>query len=69
VDKLLDQARTTTDVAQRQSLYDQAAKVIVDQASYIYLYNPDVVQAYSSNLHGYTVRADRAVRFSAAWLG
>jgi peptide/nickel transport system substrate-binding protein len=69
VDKLLDQARTTTDVAQRTNLYDQAAKVIVDQASYIYLYNPDVVQAYSSKLQGYSVRADRAVRFSQASLG
>jgi len=69
VDKLLDQARTTTDVATRQSLYDQAAKVIVDQASYIYLYNPDVIQGYSDNLHGYSVRADRAVRFAGAWLG
>jgi peptide/nickel transport system substrate-binding protein len=69
VDKLLDQARTTTDVSARQSLYDQAAKIIVDQASYIYLYNPDVVQAYSNNLHGYTVRADRAVRFASAWMG
>jgi peptide/nickel transport system substrate-binding protein len=69
VDNLLDQARTTTDVAKRLSLYDQAATIIVDQASYIYLYNPDVIQAYSSNLHGYTVRADRAIRFSSAWLG
>ena len=69
VDKLLDQARTTTNVAQRESLYDQAAKIIVDQASYIYLYNPDVIQAYSSKLHGYTARADRAVRFATASLG
>jgi peptide/nickel transport system substrate-binding protein len=69
VDKLLDQARTTTDVAQRKSLYDQAAKIIVDQASYIYLYNPNVIQGFSTNLHGYTVRPDRAIRFSAASLG
>lgn len=69
VDKLLDQAQTTTDVAQRKSLYDQAATIIVNQASYIYLYNPDVIQGYSDDLHGYTVRPDRAVRFGQAWLG
>ena len=69
VDKLLDQAQTTTGFAARKSLYDQAAKIIVDQASYIYLYNPDVIQAYSTDLHGYTVRPDRAVRFNEAWLG
>lgn len=69
VDNLLDQARTTTDVAKRKSLYDQAAKIIVDQASYIYLYNPNVIQGYSTKLHGYTVRPDRAIRFSTASLG
>jgi peptide/nickel transport system substrate-binding protein len=68
VDQLLNQAQTTTAFAARKSLYDQAAKIIVDQASYIYLYNPDVIQAYSSDLHGYTVRPDRAVRFNDAWL-
>ena len=69
VNKLLDQAQTTTGFAQRKSLYDQAATIIVDQASYIYLYNPDVIQAFSTDLHGYTVRPDRAVRFNEAWLG
>lgn len=68
VTKLLDQAQTTTGFAARKSLYDQAAKIIVDQASYIYLYNPYVIQGYSNDLHGYTVRPDRAVRFSGAWL-
>jgi peptide/nickel transport system substrate-binding protein len=69
VDKLLDQAQSTTGFAQRKSLYDQAATIIVNQASYIYLYNPDVIQAFSTDLHGYTVRPDRAVRFNQAWLG
>ncbi|MFZ0042965.1 MAG: ABC transporter substrate-binding protein [Solirubrobacteraceae bacterium] len=69
VNKLLDQAQSTTGFAQRKSLYDQAATIIVDQASYIYLYNPDVIQAFSTDLHGYTARPDRAVRFNQAWLG
>lgn len=69
VDRFLDQARQTTDEAQRKSLYEQAAKQIVDDASYIYLYNPDVVQGWSPDLKGYAARSDRAVRFRDASLG
>lgn len=63
VDKLLDQARTETDQAARKQEYDQAAKIIVDKASYIYLYNPDVVQGWATGVSGYQVRTDRAIRF------
>ncbi len=63
VDKLLDQARTETDAAARKQEYDAAAKQIVDDASYIYLYNPDVVQGWSTKVSGYQVRTDRAIRF------
>jgi peptide/nickel transport system substrate-binding protein len=68
VDSLLDRARATTDKAQRKGLYDQAVKMIVDDASYIYLYNPDVVQGWSSSLKNYTERADQAIRFRDASL-
>jgi peptide/nickel transport system substrate-binding protein len=68
-DQLLDQGRRATDEAQRKGFYDQAAKQIVDDASYVYLYNPNVVQGWSSRLTGYTARADRAIRFRSAALG
>jgi peptide/nickel transport system substrate-binding protein len=68
VDKLLDQARTETNQDARKQEYDQAAKMIVDDASYIYLYNPDVVQGWSKKLSGYEVRSDRAIRFRDASL-
>lgn len=68
VDKLLDQARTETNQEVRKQEYDQAAKMIVDDASYIYLYNPDVVQGWSKKLSGYEVRSDRAIRFRDASL-
>jgi peptide/nickel transport system substrate-binding protein len=68
-DQLLDQGRRATDEAQRKGFYDQAAKQIVDDASYVYLYNPNVVQGWSGNLTGYTARADRAIRFRSAALG
>ncbi|MDG4797945.1 ABC transporter substrate-binding protein [Micromonospora sp. WMMD1082] len=63
VDRLLDQARTETDQAARKQQYDQVAKQIVDDASYIYLYNPDVAQGWSTRVTGYEVRTDRAIRF------
>ncbi|PZG24227.1 ABC transporter substrate-binding protein [Micromonospora craterilacus] len=63
VDQLLDRARTETDQAARKQQYEQVAKQIVDDASYIYLYNPDVAQGWSKQVSGYEVRTDRAIRF------
>jgi peptide/nickel transport system substrate-binding protein len=68
VDSLLQDGRTETDPAKRKTFYDQAAKIIVDQASYVYLYNPNVVQGWSPKLKGYTARPDRAIRFRDASL-
>ena len=63
VDEALDAARAETDDQARQELYDTAVKQIVDDASYVYLYNPEVVQAWTDEVQGYEVRADRAIRF------
>ena len=63
VDQLLDAGRTSTDEAERKGLYDQAAQIIVDEVSYLYLYNPDVVQAWSDSVEGYVARGDQAIRF------
>ena len=63
VDRLLNEGRTTVDESSRNKFYVDAAKIIVDEVSYIYLYNPDVVQAWSENVEGYVARGDRAIRF------
>lgn len=63
VDGLLDDARVETDQAARKALYDSAAEMIVDDASYIYLYNPENIGAWSTAVEGYHVRGDNAVRF------
>ncbi|PPG05325.1 ABC transporter substrate-binding protein [Pseudoclavibacter sp. RFBI5] len=68
VDALLDSARTETDQAARKELYAQAATIIADDASYIYLYNPSVIQVWSPTLGDYEARADRATRFRDATL-
>jgi peptide/nickel transport system substrate-binding protein len=68
VDQLLDEARVETDQAARKTLYDQAAKLIVDEASYIYLYNPDNINAWRNEVKGYQTRGDNAIRFVEAYL-
>ncbi|MCF6509147.1 ABC transporter substrate-binding protein [Blastococcus sp. MG754426] len=68
VDELLAQASTETDQDARKELYDQAATLIVDDVSYLYLYNPDVVQAWAPGLSGYEIRADKAINFEGVEL-
>jgi peptide/nickel transport system substrate-binding protein len=63
VDELLDEARATIDEDERKELYDQAVEIIVDEVSYLYLYNPDVINAWVPRVEGYTTRPDSAIRF------
>ena len=69
VDELLDRARLELDEVERKRLYDEAAERIVEDASYLYLYNPDTVQAWHTDVSGYVVRPDAAVRFEDVSIG
>jgi peptide/nickel transport system substrate-binding protein len=40
--------------------------IIADQVSYIYLYNPSVIEAWRTDLSGYAARRDGAIRFRTA---
>ncbi len=68
VDQLLQQGAGETDEEARKQAYDQAAQLIVDDVSYLYLYNPDVVQAWAPGLSGYQIRADKAINFESVEL-
>ncbi|WP_183505788.1 MULTISPECIES: ABC transporter substrate-binding protein [unclassified Mycolicibacterium] len=68
VDQLLDAARTEINRPARQDDYARAATIIADKASYIFLYNPSVIQGWTTNLTGYEARRDGAVRFRTAQL-
>jgi peptide/nickel transport system substrate-binding protein len=68
VDRLLTAAGTTSDTARRKQLYDRAVRLIVNDNSYIYLYNPDVVQAWSAKVKGFIARPDRAINFATVRL-
>jgi peptide/nickel transport system substrate-binding protein len=68
VDALLDSGRTETNREVRKEDYAKAATIIADEVSYIYLYNPSVIQAWSKRLSNYAARRDGAVRFKTARL-
>jgi peptide/nickel transport system substrate-binding protein len=68
VDRLLDAGRVETNRNNRVEDYAGAATIIADQASYIYLYNPSVIQAWTTGMSGYQARRDGAIRFRTASL-
>jgi peptide/nickel transport system substrate-binding protein len=63
VDRLLDAGRVETNRKARTDLYAKAATIIADQVSYLYLYNPSVIQAWNTSLSGFESRRDGAIRF------
>ena len=68
VDLLLDAGRRETNPDARREDYAGAARIIADEVSYLYLYNPSVLQAWTPALTGYDARRDKAIRFSTARL-
>ncbi len=66
VDRLLDAGRVETNKDARAAIYRKAATIIADECSYIYLYNPSVIQAWNKDMSGYEARRDKAIRFRTA---
>ncbi len=66
VDQLLDAGRVETNQDARADIYRKAATIIADECSYIYLYNPSVIQAWNKDMSGYEARRDKAIRFRTA---
>jgi len=53
VDQLIRQAATVTDQAQRTKLYDQAQKIVVADAPYVYLYQTNYLLPISDHVQGF----------------
>ena len=62
VDKLLEQARTASDPAERKSIYEKVTKLILDDNPKLYLYHRRVLIAHTAKLEGYTQMPDGLVR-------
>jgi peptide/nickel transport system substrate-binding protein len=68
VDTLLEQARATTDQARRKQLYQDAQKIIVGDAAYVFTTDPAVPQISSKKVQGFTLIPDGINRFAGVWL-
>jgi len=68
VDRLLDAGRVEVDHARVTTTTPRRATLIADQVSYLYLYNPSVIQGWTPKLTGYEARRDGAIRFRTASL-
>lgn len=64
VDKLLDEARTIYDVAERKKRYDAAQKILQDELPIVYLYNQTVFFALRSNIQGFVINPDGMIRLA-----
>ncbi len=68
VDDLLDKARATTDQSQRKDLYQQAQKIMVDDAPMAWWSFGPAYLITRPNVQGMQVYADFMMRFHEAWL-
>ncbi len=61
-DKLLDDARTVSSMADRKAVYEKLTKIILDDLPKLYLYHRRVLIAHTAKLEGYTQMPDGLVR-------
>ena len=67
-DALVDQGRQVADFDERYAIYEQANKILVDDAPYIYFYNPSFTRAMSPAVQGYVLRSDNINLYKNTWL-
>ncbi|MBK9121678.1 MAG: ABC transporter substrate-binding protein [Chloroflexi bacterium] len=67
-DALVDEGRSLSDFDERYAVYEQANKILVDEAPYIYFYNNSITRAYKSYVQGYVTRPDGANFWLNTWL-
>lgn len=62
IDKLLDAARTSTDLEVRKAKYDEARAILIKDLPIIYLYHVTWIWALSDKLEGFTPYPDGMIR-------
>ncbi len=68
VNQLLDRARAMTDLAARLEVYQEAERLIVDDAPWIFLYYPIRYQMVQPWVHGYQLHPVWSSREELVWL-
>jgi peptide/nickel transport system substrate-binding protein len=61
-DKLMEDARLTSDPAQRKAIYEKLAKIVLNDEPIIYLYHRTLLIAHTKKLEGYKQMPDGLVR-------
>jgi peptide/nickel transport system substrate-binding protein len=64
VDELIQQVTWTTDATARQKMMDEAQQIIVDEAPWAYLHQPDWIVAVNKNFTGLAKLDDLCLRFA-----
>ncbi len=67
VDKLLDDARAAGDQAKRRQLYQDAQKLLVGDAAYMFIRHGPAIQASSKRVHGFPLNPDGMYRLGEVW--
>ncbi|MBN1562209.1 MAG: ABC transporter substrate-binding protein [Anaerolineae bacterium] len=67
-DELVDEGRTLDDFDARYAVYEEANKILVDEAPYIFMYVKAEVKAFAPYVKGFATRSDSAVNFWTVWL-
>jgi peptide/nickel transport system substrate-binding protein len=62
VDRLLDESRIPSQMAQRKAIYEKLTKIILEDAPKLYLYHRRVLIAHTVRLRGYRQMPDGLVR-------
>jgi peptide/nickel transport system substrate-binding protein len=68
VNRFLLQARESTNQSVRARLYNDAAKIVLQQAPYVFIAYTPVIQAWSTKVHGFREYPDDLMRLTSVWL-
>lgn len=61
-DKLMEEARLTSDLAERKAIYEKLTKIIINDEPIIYLYHKNLLFGHTKKLEGYRPVPDGLVR-------
>lgn len=67
-DALVDEGRQVADFDERYAIYEQANQILVDDAPYVYFYNPAFVRGMSPSVQGYVLRSDNTNLYMNTYL-
>lgn len=67
VDKLMEEGRKASDREKRKTAYNQLAKIIVDEAPFVFVIHPAEIKVWRPVLQGFIHTADGVMRLNSVW--